>query len=68
MNSLIASSGSTVLSSGDYLPVLLGWQGAVLAVLGIALVVLTIATDISAFIMMESVRIKRGAYPSWCRP
>lgn len=64
MNSLIASSGRTVLSSGDYLPVLLGWQGAVLAVLGIALVVLTIATDISAFIMMESVRIKRGAYPS----
>lgn len=61
---LIASAGRTVLSSGDGLSALLNWQGVLLLLLGTALVVLTIATDIAAFIIMEGVRVQRGSYPS----
>ncbi|MDO4683966.1 MAG: glycerophosphoryl diester phosphodiesterase membrane domain-containing protein [Lautropia sp.] len=61
---LMLSAGRRVLSSGDYLSFLFSWQGGVLVLLGVMVVVVTIATDISAFILMEAARLSRRAYPT----
>lgn len=61
---LLRSTGRSVLSSGDYLPFLFSWQGGVLVVLGVCVMVVTVTTDISAFILMEGARLSRRAYPT----
>lgn len=61
---LIGSTGRSAISSGDWKSVLLSWQGGLLVLLGIAMIVLLIATDISAFIIMEATRITRGKRPT----
>ncbi|MDO5103577.1 MAG: glycerophosphoryl diester phosphodiesterase membrane domain-containing protein [Lautropia sp.] len=61
---LLLSSGRRVLSSGDFLPFLFSWQGGVLVLLGVCVMVVAITTDISAFILMEGARLSRRAYPT----
>lgn len=63
VDKVIGSMGRQVISQDDYLSLLLSPQGILLIALGLVLVVAAIATDISAFIIMEGTRILRGQLP-----
>lgn len=62
-NALIRSTGKDVIGRDELLTLALTWQGISLITLFIGLVVLAIATDISAFIIMEGTRLLRGRLP-----
>lgn len=62
-NALIHSTGKDVISHDEFLSLALTWQGIALITLFVGLVVLAIATDISAFIIMEATHLLRGRFP-----
>ncbi|WP_336249070.1 glycerophosphodiester phosphodiesterase family protein [Stomatohabitans albus] len=64
MKWLIRSSGRTALSSGDYISFLLSPQGFALLAIGIVFIVVAIATDILAFVIIESTKRTRGYRPN----
>lgn len=62
-NALIRSTGKDVIGRDELLNLALTWQGIALMTLFVGFIVLAIATDISAFIIMEATRLLRGRLP-----
>ncbi len=63
MNTTIASVGKPIVGRDDLLSLAFSPQGIVVIVLLSMFVVLAIATEISAFIIMEATRVLRGGQP-----
>ena len=62
-NQLIRSTGREVIGREEIIQLALSGQGITLAALFVGFLMLAIATDISAFIIMEATRLLRGQLP-----
>ena len=61
-NYLIRSTGRTNISSGDFMPFLLSWQGVAVLFLGLLVIILILGIDINAFIAMSAL-LEEGRTP-----